>query len=122
MKEWLAYLRSERGILLVVAGCYLVVAMLSLVPETYRPHLPGISDTVEHILAYSLLGLLTAHFLADRISAPLLFGGIVAYAGLLEIGQTFVPCRQASAFDLAASAIGALIGLTLASLLRTQRA
>jgi VanZ family protein len=77
-----------------------------------------VSDTLEHIVAYALLAFLTATLLGSAVALPVIFGVIVAYAGLLEVGQTLVPCRSASLKDFAASGIGALIGVTASSYLR----
>jgi VanZ family protein len=118
MKDWISENMSGRNLVIALLACYATVAVLSLVPEMYRPHVPGVSDTLEHIVAYALLAFLTATLLGSSVALPVIFGVIVAYAGLLEVGQTLVPCRSASLKDFAASGIGALIGVTASSYLR----
>lgn len=120
MKDWISANMSGRNLAIALLACYGAVAVLSLVPETYRPHVPGVSDTLEHIAAYALLAFLTATLLGPAVALPVIFGAIFAYAGLLEVAQTLVPCRSASLKDFAASGIGALIGVTASSYLRPQ--
>jgi VanZ family protein len=96
------------------ASCYLLIAILSSVPGELRPHIPGLSDKLEHFLAFLILGAVTV------LTSPRPFSGrrslavVVAYAAVLEAGQFFVPGRVASLMDLAASSAGALVGVTLA--------
>ena len=111
MKDWFLEYINRRNIVIAMLVCYGAVAVLSLVPETYRPQVPGVSDTVEHIVAYALVGFMTAALLGHTVSLPVIFGAIVVYAGFLEVAQTLVPCRSASLKDLVASGIGALIGV-----------
>ena len=49
----------ERGALFVAECGYVVVALCTLVPGEYRPHLDGWSGKEEHALAYFVLGVLT---------------------------------------------------------------
>ena len=118
MKDWIWENMNGRNLAIALLACYGVVAVVSLVPDTYRPHVPGVSDAIEHIAAYALLGFLTAALLGRALAPPVIFGAIVVYAGLLEVAQTLVPCRSASFKDLVASGIGALIGVTASSYLR----
>jgi VanZ family protein len=118
MKDWISENMSGRNLAIALLACYGAVAVLSLVPETYRPHVPGVSDTLEHIAAYALLAFLTATLLGPAVALPVVFAAIFAYAGLLEVAQTLVPCRSASLKDFAASGIGALIGVTASSYLK----
>jgi VanZ family protein len=36
--------------------------------------------------------------------------GIVAYSGLIELGQSYIPGREMSAFDLLANIVGVALG------------
>jgi VanZ family protein len=118
MKDWISEKLNGRNLVIAILACYAIVAVFSLVPDTYRPRVPGVPDTIEHIAAYALLGLLTAMLLGRAVALPVIFGAIVAYAGLLEVAQTLVPCRSASLKDLVASGIGALLGVTASSYLK----
>ena len=119
MKDWIIENTNRRNIVIAMLVCYGAVAVLSLVPETYRPQVPGVSDTLEHIVAYALVGFLTAALLGHAVTLPVIFGAIVVYAGLLEVAQTLVPCRSASLKDLLASGIGALIGVKASTYLHS---
>ncbi len=108
-----------------VGACfgYLAVAVLSLVPGEYRPHAPGSSDKLEHLSAYIVLGALTVIAVRPRLNAHLTTLAIIAYAGVLELGQLFIPGRVAALDDFVASAAGAIIGtsLTVLALRRSAR-
>jgi VanZ family protein len=71
----------------------------------------------EHVCAYAAVTLFALSVLgagATRTAAALL----IAYAGVLEIGQLWVPGRHAAFIDFSASSLGVLIGLALVTALR----
>ena len=105
---------KDRGLQLATASCYVAVAVLAAVPAQLRPHVPAASDKIEHILAFLVLGALTTIAGTRRMSARRLVGVLVAYAVILELGQMFIPGRDASVMDMAASSAGAILGVTLA--------
>src|SRR5262249_21202073 len=88
------------------------IGVLSLMPGDARPGLGSyVPGQLNHFLAYFV----TASMLAsgDRsrahvITIPL---GLIAYAGLLEIAQLWIPGRTSQLSDFIASGLGALIGL-----------
>ena len=94
-----------------IAGGLAVVslAVLSLVPCELRPHI-GVAGPLEHLAAYAIAaGLLTVGY--DKRSQPLvLILSLSLYAAILEIAQIWVPGRNPTVIDLAASSAGALIG------------
>lgn len=120
MGNWLSERLTQRNVLFATGLCYVAIAGLSLVPEAWRPHAFGMSDTVEHLVAYTIVGFLTAMVMRASIATPLLFAMIAAYAGILEIGQMLVPCRQASLLDFGSSALGAALGIWIARSVRAQ--
>lgn len=122
MRDWLSNITKQHGTALAIAGCYVAVAGLSLVPEVYRPRVPGFSDTIEHLVAYLVLGMATATVMRPSIQGPVLIMAIVAFAGILEIGQKLVPCRDASLLDFGAGALGAAIGVSISRLVRAPQA
>ena len=96
------------------AGCgYLIVALCSLVPGEYRPHIDGWSGKEEHALAYLVLGLLTVIAARQTVTVHRLCMIIVAYAGILKLCQLFVSDRHAAVRDFMASALGAIMGVML---------
>ena len=73
----------------------------------------------EHFLAYLVAGAIIAA--APRGSPPLGTGILLwLYAGVLELGQNFVPGRHPAIEDFAASALGALVGIVLTTVLRAR--
>jgi VanZ family protein len=106
----------KRGTLFM-AGCgYLIIALCSLVPGEYRPHIDGLSGKEEHALAYLVLGMLTVIAARRTVNLYRLCLIMVAYAGILEFLQLFAPCRHAAVGDFMASSFGAMIGITLTAL------
>jgi VanZ family protein len=95
-----------------------VVIMLSLVPGGYRPHLEGVTNEFEHVIAYAgTAGAFTLVNPGIRKATIIVFS-LTALGTLLEIAQLMVPGRNASLRDIAADAVGALIGVGLAALVR----
>ncbi|AWN50303.1 hypothetical protein DK419_27895 [Methylobacterium terrae] len=89
-----------------------VLVWLSWIPKDWEVR-TGAAGQIEHFVAYAgtagLLGLGFAHAPTRRLGLAL-----VGLAGVLEIGQIWVPGRTAQAIDFAASAGGALAGLAVA--------
>jgi VanZ family protein len=107
----------DRARLAAAALGYVAIAVLSSVPGV-RPHVPGLSDKLEHVFAFFVLGAVTV--LAVRgFSGRRFLAIFVVYAAVLEIAQIFIPGREASLLDLAASLAGALLGVTIALLFRS---
>jgi VanZ family protein len=101
---------------LVVAGCgYLVIALCSLVPGEYRPHIDGWSGKEEHALAYLVLGVLTVIAARRTVNVVRLCLIIVAYAGILEFLQLFASGRHAAVGDFLASSFGGIMGIAVAT-------
>jgi VanZ family protein len=96
-----------------IAGGLTVVAfaVLSLVPRELRPH-TGFAGPLEHIAAYAIgAGLLTLGYY--KRNRPL-FVVLSLTLAILEIAQIWVPGRNPTVIDFAASSAGALIGAALA--------
>jgi VanZ family protein len=91
----------------------IIIAVLSLVPGSMRPH-TGAPSQFEHVAAYVLAaGLLTVGYDNRRYPAVIaLFLSI--FSGALEIAQIQIPGRNAAVLDFVASSLGALIGCSLA--------
>jgi len=107
--------RSRRAlasaIKLAFVGATLMVVVLSLLPGNDLPAV-GISDKVEHIIAYAVLALLGG--LAFPGATVLLAVALSALGVVMEICQMIVPGRSAEIGDAVADAIG--VGLILVPL------
>jgi VanZ family protein len=116
MNKLLSRTRLKHVILFGAGLGYLAVALVSWLPAAYRPHIVVVSDKFEHALAYLLLGALTAIAARQTLNAYRLALAIVAYAGLLELGQLLIPSRVSSVEDFVASAAGAIMGVLITTL------
>lgn len=98
-----------------------LIAYLSLSPST------GVSvgnDKVGHFIAYAVL-MLNGGFIAliarqapHRLKRKLWFylGFSVAFGMFMEVGQSYVPGRDTSFYDLLANIFGALFGFLLTNI------
>lgn len=95
--------------------CVLLLAVLSLLPaqDLVRTGMPG---EFEHFLAYAGATSIAIAGYGRRGSLRTI-GLFWIYAGILEYLQHFSPGRHPSVADFAASALGALFGGLLATLL-----
>lgn len=88
----------------------LTVFMLSLVPPS--PEISGTGwDKSNHCLAFACLMLLAWMAYPGRNAR--FFSGLILYGGLIEVAQSLTPYRFAEWGDLAADALGLLIGLAI---------
>jgi len=79
------------------------------------------ADKLDHLLAFGSLGLVAMCALpAARRAAPAAALALLAYGGFIELVQAQIPGRTASWADLAADAVGIVLGLTLAAALRRR--
>ena len=96
-----------------IAGwlCIGVLAVLSWIPREWeaRTSLPG---QIEHAIAYCGTAAIFAFAYQDARRWRLITA-LVALAGVLEVGQLWVPGRTSQVIDFAASSIGAIAGVFL---------
>jgi VanZ family protein len=90
-------------------ACIVLLGVLSLLPgeEMIRT---GINTRIEHVIAYMGTMFLVGAAYGLRLGLFRLVPRLVAYAGVLEIGQNFSPGRHASVLDFAASSSGVIAG------------
>jgi VanZ family protein len=85
-----------------------IVAVTSLRPGD------GVSidpmDKVVHLLVYFVFALLGYRALANKTYYLHMCLGIVAWGALMEIGQSWIPGRQMSAYDFLANTLGVALG------------
>ena len=73
--------------------------MVSLVPGSYRPSTVILPDTVEHALAFLLIGALSGVAARDVVRLTWIAFTLTAYAGVCGCLETLVPGRTASVED-----------------------
>lgn len=93
---------------------WLVIAFLSLLPGSERPH-TGYSGNAEHVVAYLGTAAVTALAFRSVGAVGLVLPFSIASA-LLELAQLLIPGRSAGADNWLASTLGALAGVLLARL------
>lgn len=92
------------------------IVLLSLAPGSERPH-TGFSGKFEHFVAYAVVGgLAVLAYGGQRGRILFVWCAMTAASALLELGQMYVPGRNAGVLDLLASSSGALAGLLFALL------
>ena len=92
-------------VFIVYAG---IVALTSLSPGGTQSveHL----DKVGHLLVYYIFAVLGYRMLTNKRYYLYLCLGIIAYSGLIELGQSYIPGRDMSALDLLANIVGVALG------------
>ena len=105
------------SLLRVCAGCSIfALGVLSWLPGQDMVRTGVLSPSEEHFLAYMISGLLVAAALPRyRLVHVACF--YVLLAGVLELGQNFVPERNPEAFAAFVSVCGAIVGEVVARLL-----
>ena len=116
----LAELRNRFGKHVVLANA-LVLVLASWMPRAYMPRSGMLSGHIEHFVAYGLSAALMLAMLAERHAAWRVAVALLAYAGLLEFGQTFIPGRHAALGDFYFSAAGVLVGVVACATLVRAR-
>ena len=108
-------LMSARAWRIALVLLVLVVTWLAVVPMPPRALTTG-WDKLNHASAFGALAL-TARlaFPLGRIAAWRIVIALIAYGGLIEIVQLFVPGRDSDWADLLADSIGVGIGLLVAT-------
>ncbi len=97
---------------LAAVGGGVLICILSLVPGSFRPHIPMFSGQMEHASAYlvvaSIAALALPHLRPQRLAMSFAFLSCV-----LETSQFFSVDRDPSFADATASAVGAIIGVAI---------
>jgi VanZ family protein len=91
-------------------GCFCVIAILSLVPGSERPH-TFLHARLEHFAAYAGTGFFFVTAYQGRRERWLAWIGLAFASVLFEILQKFVPGRSSNALDALASSLGATFGM-----------
>jgi VanZ family protein len=91
-------------------ACVVVLALLSLTPGDLmvRTGAPGLA---EHFVAYLGTGVIAGLGYRRRVSYTHIAVLLISYAGLLEIGQLWIPRRHFAFVDFAISSAGVAVGV-----------
>ena len=92
-----------------------IVTLLSLLPQESLPQ-SGLSDKLEHLLAYAVLCVAGCWAFPDKIQRILIF--LVLYGVVLELLQSLIPGRVPSMFDGLANTMGIALGWAFLRVLR----
>lgn len=72
-------------------------------------------DKVTHLLVYYIFAVLGYRALKARSYYLYVCLGIIAYGGLLEVVQSYIPGRIMSGYDFMANTLGVLLGALVVS-------
>ena len=93
-------------IVFIVYACIVAVTSLSPGSDQGVEHL----DKVVHLLVYYIVAVLGYRALVNKQYYPYVCLGIIAFGALLEWGQSYVPYRDMSGYDLLANIGGVILG------------
>jgi VanZ family protein len=92
----------------------LQIALAALLPGGKVPDLPGVSDKVEHFMAFTLLSFWFSSILVRRDLVWMVLV-LLAFGVLIEVAQEMMRRgRQGDVLDVVADAIGIVVGMLLA--------
>ena len=109
--------RFHRAARLAFATAVIAIALFSLSP-TLTPGNVGLPDKLAHFVAYALAVVLANLGFRGRRERLIAAFALVAFAGLLEVSQAYVPGRSAGVVDFAMSSLGVALGMILSWLQR----
>jgi VanZ family protein len=72
-------------------------------------------DKVVHLLVYYIFAVLGYRSLANKGNYVYMCLAIIAYGGLLELGQSYIPGRDMSGYDFLANTLGVMLGAAVVS-------
>ena len=98
-------------------ACVVALAVLSLTPgdEMVRTGAPGV---LEHFVAYAGAACIAMLGYGRRVTPLPIAALLIAYAGLLELGQLWIPGRHSAVVDFGFSAAGVVAGVVIGQLFR----
>lgn len=99
-------LAARLGFWIVLAA----ITVLSLLPLQFAVQ-SGVSDKIEHFVAYAALTAAGRIGYRDRPAPWALALAVIAFGIGIEVAQYFIPGRMMSGWDVFANTTGVLIGL-----------
>ena len=86
----------------------ILIALVSLMPMNSTNI--GSSDKLFHFVFYAVFSVLGFRAATESKQYLYVCIGIVAYGGMMEVAQSFMPGRMMSAYDFLANTLGVIIG------------
>ncbi len=94
-------------VIFIIYTCFITYSSLSQM-SSVTPDIEH-GDKLYHFIAYGIFTLLAFRISKTKTFFYIICIGIVAYSGLMEIGQSLVPDRSMSLYDLIANSIGIIL-------------
>ena len=101
-------------IILIIYTCFVTYSSLSQASYITTPDIEHV-DKVYHFILYGIFTLLAFRVSKTKTIFYIFCIGIVTYSGLMEIGQSLVPNRSMSLYDLIANSIGVILACIIAT-------
>ncbi len=95
-------------VIFIIYTCIVTYCSLSQVSSIKTPDIEHV-DKLFHCILYAVFTLLAFRISKTKPVFYIICIGIVVYSGLMEIGQSFVPNRSMSLYDLIANSIGIIL-------------
>lgn len=106
-------LNARAGFGVAAVSCVIAIVVLSWLPKDMEVR-TGLAGQLEHVVAYLGTGAL-ACFARGGARTGRLAIAFVLLAAILEVGQLWIPGRNAQLIDFVSSSAGALAGLFVAT-------
>ena len=100
-------------VIFIIYTCFVTYISLSQMSSA-TPDIEHV-DKLYHFIIYGIFTLLAFRISKTKTFFYIVCIGIVAYSGLMEIGQSFVPNRSMSLYDLISNSIGVILMSTIAT-------
>ncbi|MHC4453381.1 MAG: VanZ family protein [Planctomycetota bacterium] len=101
-------------VILIIYTFFVTYSSLSQASYITTPDIEHV-DKVYHFILYGIFTLLAFRISKTKIIFYIICIGIVTYSGLMEIGQSLVPNRSMSLYDLIANSIGVILACIIAT-------
>lgn len=95
-------------VIFIIYTCFVTYCSLSQLSSITTPDIEHV-DKLFHFILYAIFTLLALRISKTKSVFYIICIGIVAYSGLMEIGQSLVPNRSMSLYDLIANSIGVIL-------------
>jgi VanZ family protein len=95
-------------VIFIIYTCLVTYSSLSQM-SSVTPDIGHHVDKLYHFILYGIFTLLAFRISKTKTFFYIICIGIVAYSGLMEIGQSLVPNRSMSLYDLIANSIGVIL-------------